>query len=209
MLGADTLILLSDIDGLYTADPRQSQDAKHIPLITELSADILSMGGGINQSVQMGSGGMATKLLAAQIANEAGCHMCVMDGTAAHPIKRLKQGAKSSWFQAKDSPLNARRHWIKASLKPNGSIEIDAGAATALGNGKSLLAAGISSVSGEFNKGDAVKIIFSGREIARGLSAYSATDVAKIQGLKSGDITTALGYYNGDAVIHRDNMVDM
>ena len=209
MLEADTLVLLSDIDGLYTDDPRQNPDAEHIPLIAELDANILAMGGGINQSVQLGSGGMATKLLAAQIAIAAGCHMWVMDGTSLNPLKRLMQGAKASWFQAKDNPLNARRHWIKASLQPLGTIEIDAGAAKALGHGKSLLAAGITAVSGAFNKGDAVKIVFSGREIARGLSAYSAADVKKIQRLKSDEITTALGYYNGDAVIHRDNMVDM
>jgi len=209
MLGADTLILLSDIDGLYTQDPRKDDTAQHIPIIETLNADILSMGGGINQTAQMGSGGMATKLLAAQIAVDAGCHMCVMNGTDLHPLKRLKTGAKTSWFKAQNSPVNARRQWIKASLKPTGQLNVDFGAKRALAQGKSLLAAGITQVSGDFSKGDAVQIMSDGLEIARGISAYHAKDIVKIQGLKSGDIATALGYYNGDAVIHRDNMVDM
>lgn len=210
MLGADTLILLSDIDGLYNDDPRKNPNAEHLPVISDLTDDILAMGGGVNMDAQVGSGGMATKLLAAQICVNAGCHMCVMDGQASHPLTRLQYGAKASWFKARENPERARRQWIKGSLKPKGQLHVDAGAATALQNDKSLLAAGITQIAGDFRKGDAVSVIDkTGQEIARGLSAYDAVEATKIIGLKSEDIAAALGYNNNAVVVHRDNLVMM
>ena len=208
MLGADTLILLSDIDGLYTADPRSDEAAKHLPVIKALTDDIMSMGGGVNTKAAVGSGGMATKLAAAKIATQAGCRMCIMDGRAESPLTRLKNGERCSWFEAESNPKKARSQWIGGTLKPSGTLVIDAGAAKALTQGKSLLAAGVTELTGSFSKGDAVSICNdSGLEIARGLVAYDAQDAAQILGLKSGDIAARLGYDNGAALIHRDNLV--
>lgn len=208
MLGADTLILLSDIDGLYTADPRSNEAAQHLPIITELTDSIMAMGGGVNIEAAMGSGGMATKLAAAKIATQAGCQMCIMDGRANSPLTRLKNGERSSWFEAASNPKKARSQWIGGTLKPHGTLTIDTGAANALTHGKSLLAAGVIKLSGDFNKGDAVSVCNqTGTELARGLIAYDAADAAKILGLKSGDISDVLGYDNGAALIHRDNLV--
>ena len=208
MLGADTLILLSDIDGLYTADPRSNEAAQHLPIITELTDSIMAMGGGVNIEAAMGSGGMATKLAAAKIATQAGCQMCIMDGRANSPLTRLKNGERSSWFEAASNPKKARSQWIGGTLKPHGTLTIDTGAANALTHGKSLLAAGVIKLSGDFNKGDAVSVCNeTGTELARGLIAYDAADAYKILGLKSGDISDVLGYDNGAALIHRDNLV--
>ncbi len=208
MLGADTLILLSDIDGLYTADPRSDDTAQHLAHIVELTDDVMDMGGGVNQSAAVGSGGMATKLAAAKIATQAGCRMCIMDGREEHPLKRLQDGEKCSWFEAASNPKKARHQWIAGTLKPHGSLTIDAGAANALTQGKSLLAAGVISLSGDFNKGDAVSICDNaGTELGRGLISYDADEAVKILGLNSSDIFKTLGYDNGAALIHRDNLV--
>ena len=208
MLGADTLILLSDIDGLYTADPRLDPAARHLPVITQLTNEVMAMGGGINAQASLGSGGMATKLAAAKIATQAGCRMCILDGRANNPLSRLGHGTKASWFEAEDNPKKARRQWIGGTLKPNGTLKIDAGAAKALTQGKSLLAAGVTALSGDFEKGDAISICGEdGSELARGLIAYDAADAVRILGLKSGDISAVLGYDNGAALIHRDNLV--
>ena len=208
MLSADTLILLSDIDGLYTADPRSDEAAKHLPVITALTDDIMSMGGGVNTKAAVGSGGMATKLAAAKIATQAGCRMCIMDGRGESPLLRLKNGERCSWFEAESNPKKARSQWIGGTLKPRGSLIIDAGAAKALSKGKSLLAAGVTTVSGDFSKGDAVSVCDeTGTELARGLIAYDVAEAAKILGLKSSDIARKLGYDNGSALIHRDNLV--
>ena len=208
MLSADTLILLSDIDGLYTADPRSNRNAEHLPIITELTDKIMAMGGGVNIEAALGSGGMATKLAAAKIATQAGCRMCIMDGRADSPLTRLKNGERCSWFEAESNPKKARSQWIGGTLKPHGSLTIDAAAANALTHGKSLLAAGVIKLSGNFNKGDAVSVRNkTGTELARGLIAYDAADAVKILGLKSSDISDVLGYNNGAALIHRDNLV--
>ena len=208
MLGADTLILLSDIDGLYTADPRTDSAAQHLPFITDLTDDIMAMGGGVNAQAAVGSGGMATKLAAAKIATQAGCRMCIMDGRAEHPLSRLQNGESCSWFSAQSNPKKARQQWISGALKPRGTLTIDAGAAKALTQGKSLLAAGVTALSGAFSKGDAVSICDeAGTALARGLIAYDATDAVQILRLKSGDIAAVLGYDNGAALIHRDNLV--
>ena len=208
MLGADTLILLSDIDGLYTADPRNDKSAKHLPSIEELTDEIMAMGGGINAQAAVGSGGMATKLAAAKVAVQAGCAMCIMDGRENKPLTRLANGERCSWFSAQNNPKKARRQWIGGTLKPSGSLIVDTGAAKALTQGNSLLAAGVTKLEGDFRKGDAVAVLtLEGEELARGLVSYDASDAVKILGLKSKDILAVLGYDNGAALIHRDNLV--
>lgn len=210
MLGADTLILLSDIDGLYTEDPRMNTDAEHLAKITEITADIIAMGGGVNTDAALGSGGMVTKIAAAKVATQAGCRMAIMDGRADNPLTRLMHGESCTWFEAHDNPRKARHQWISGALKPRGMLTVDAGAAKALTQGKSLLAAGVTGLSGQFTKGDAVTVMTQdGAEIARGLIAYDAAEALKILGLKSGDIAATLGYDNGAALIHRDNLVMM
>jgi len=181
MIGADLLILLSDIDGLYTADPRNDSSASHIPVISDLTDDIIAMGGASNAAAGVGTGGMTTKLAAAQIATQAGCDMIICDGRAVGALGRLAAGEKHSLFKAK--------------------------AQNALINGNSLLPAGITSVSGAFEKGDAVSIFANGAEIARGLVAYDLHDADRIKGLKSAEIKAILGYENGAALVHRDNLV--
>jgi len=208
MIGADTLILLSDIDGLYSADPRHNKDAKHIPIVDTITPEIMAMGGAANADSGLGSGGMATKLAAAQIATQAGCHMCIMDGRALNPIKHLKQGETSTWFKAAQNPKDARRQWIGGHLNIKGSVTIDKGAETALRNGKSLLAVGITQSDGTYDKGDTIIVKTSdGLEIARGIASYSAVDTKQILGLNSSKISEILGYDYGLPVIHRDNMV--
>lgn len=208
MLGADTLILLSDIDGLYTADPRLDETAQHLPVITKLTDDIMAMGGGVNAQAAIGSGGMATKLAAAKIATQAGCRMCIMDGRANGALQRLKNGERTTWFAPESNPKKARSQWIGGTLKPKGKLTVDAGAAKALTQGKSLLAAGVTRLFGDFSKGDAVSICNeAGSEVARGLIAYDAAEASQILGLKSSDISAKLGYNNGAALIHRDNLV--
>lgn len=208
MIGADTLILLSDIDGLYTADPRRDSQAKHIGIIEALTAEIIDMAGGANNDAGMGSGGMKTKLAAAQIATQAGCDMCIMNGHAEHPITRLLQGETSTWFKATRNPRDARRQWIGGHLNAKGTITIDLGAQSALKSGKSLLAVGITAVSGSFDKGDTVLVMASDNtEVARGIISYSAQDTHKIVGKNSSQIAQILGYDYGLPVIHRDNLV--
>ena len=208
MLGADGLILLSDIDGLYTADPRQNPKAQHIPFVEDLTDDIIAMGSGANASAAVGTGGMATKLAAAKIATLAGCDMIICDGRAPGALKALSQGAKFTLFKASNNPKNARAQWIAGALKPTGKLHLDEGACTALRRGKSLLAAGVTRVSGAFAKGDALSLLdANGQEIARGLVAYDAKDAARIIGTNSADIEKILGYNNGTALIHRDNLV--
>jgi glutamate 5-kinase len=208
MMSADTLILLSDIDGLYTDDPRVNQTAAHIPIIDEISEDIMQMGGDANSSAGLGSGGMATKLLAAQIATGAGCHMAVMDGRAPAPLSRLRSGDMASWFRAATTPKNARQQWIAGTLKPSGDIWIDDGARTALSQGKSLLAAGVTAISGPFEKGDCVKILCAnGTSCGLGLIAYDAVETQKIIGKRSEDAAKALSYDKISPLIHRDNLI--
>ena len=208
MLSADTLILLSDIDGLYTQDPRNNPDAKHINVIEKLSDEIMKMGGSANQASGVGTGGMATKLLAAQIAHGAGCHMAIMDGRDPSPLSRLARGAKATWFKATISPKNARDQWISGTINPRGTITIDEGARAALNNGKSLLAAGVIAVEGEFEKGDTVSIMNSMGEICgHGLVAYDSVEARTIMGQKSQDAALSLGYDKVHPIIHRDNLV--
>ncbi|WP_427451444.1 glutamate 5-kinase [Litorimonas sp. WD9-15] len=207
MIGADMLILLSDIDGLYTADPRKDAGAKHLPVITSLTDEIKAMGGEPNAATGMGTGGMATKLAAADIATSAGSDMVICDGREPGALAKLWSGGRHSLFKAKDNPRKARAQWIGGTLKPCGCVTIDKGALKALRDGSSLLPAGVTSVSGTFEKGDAVSILSDGQEIARGLIAYDHPQADRIKGLKSGEISAVLGYENGAALIHRDNLV--
>ena len=208
MVDVDLLILLSDIDGLYDTDPNTNPNAAHIPIIKELTLKIMAMGGNANRLRGTGTGGMETKLQAAKIAMNAGYNLVIAKGTSAYPLSALgKPSVKSSWFIAPASTHAAKKQWIAGSLKPKGSLTIDGGAITALGNGSSLLAAGLKSIGGNFEKGDAVIIKDTkGNEIGRGLVGYSAPEAALIIGLNTKDISRVLGYNTSAALIHRDNM---
>ena len=204
MIGADLLILLSDVDGLYTNDPRKTADAQHIPEVEQITNDIFAMGGEANAASGVVSGGMATKLMAAKICVSAGCDMIICDGHAEGPLQRLQDGAKHTLFKSSQSPKSARAQWIASSLSTSGRLVIDPGAEAALQNGRSLLAVGLSSITGEFGKGDTVGILNqAGQELARGLSAYDSRDLKGICGLRSEEIT----HPAGPVVIHRDNLV--
>jgi glutamate 5-kinase len=212
MLGADVLVLLSDIDGLYDADPRSNPGAKHIGEVLRLTPEIVAMAGGANASAGVGSGGMATKLDAARIAMTAGCSTLITLGANttpdAGPIAAHAGGARGTWFLAEVSPETARKQWLAGALRPTGSVRIDAGAAKALKSGKSLLAAGVTAVAGRFERGDAVNVIdLDGATIARGVSAYSSEDAVKLIGRKSDEFEAILGYRGRPALIHVDDMV--
>jgi glutamate 5-kinase len=206
MAGADVLVLLSDIDGLYDADPKAVPDARLVPEVRGVTAAIEAMAGKARPGDS--SGGMVTKLMAARIALAGGCHMVIADGRASRPLARLADGARCTWFVAEGSPRAARKQWIAGSLEPAGALVVDAGAARALSGGKSLLPAGVTEVSGAFERGDAVRVRDAeGREIARGLVAYGAADARRIAGYKSRDIEGLLGYRGREEMIHRDDLV--
>jgi glutamate 5-kinase len=206
MVSAECLVLLSDVDGLYTADPRRDANARYVEEVTELTRDVLEMAGGPGSS--HGSGGMRTKLEAARIAIGAGCRMCIATGRVARPISVLLQGGKATWFLPSATPGAARKQWIAGRLKPKGALRVDAGAERALTAGRSLLPAGVTAVDGPFGRGDAVSVVAAdGREIARGLTAYPADEAAQITGRRSNEIQEILGYSAGDEIIHRDDLV--
>ena len=206
MISADTLVLLSDIDGLYTADPRKDKSATHIAEITEMTSDIESMAG--EAPTGYSSGGMVTKLAAAHIAMSAGCRMAIADGRRMNPLQAILDGGTCSWFLPASEPKTARKRWIAGSLKPTGTMVVDAGALAALKSGRSLLPAGIIKVEGKFERGDAVVVADAeGNEVARGLVAYSARDAKHIMGHKSREIADLLGYHGRDEMIHRDDLV--
>ena len=205
---ADLLILLSDVDGLYTADPRRDPNAAHLPLIETLSPDILAMGGGANAEAGVGTGGMATKLAAAQIARSAGCATIIASGQTLSPLSAIRDGARATLIAAPDGPMAAYKQWIAGSLSPTGTLTLDAGAVTALKAGKSLLPAGVTAVSGGFEKGDCVRLIDpDGRAVGVGLAAYAADEAARLRGRRSDEIETLLGYRGASVLIHRDDMV--
>ena len=205
MISADCLVLLSDIDGLYTADPKANPDARFIREVTDLNDDILAMAS--KTKTDVGRGGMETKLKAAQIAMAAGCNMFITSGTIAHPLKSMQEGANFTCFIARDTPRSARKKWIAAGLSSSGRLTIDAGAEKALKSGKSLLPAGVTQVEGEFQRGDLVTVVNTADiELGRGLVAYSSDDAARIIGHKSGEITEILGYSGRDEMIHRDEL---
>ncbi|MDE2390578.1 MAG: glutamate 5-kinase [Rhodospirillales bacterium] len=206
MVQADALVLLSDIDGLYTADPRKDPEAAHIPVVETLTPEIMAMGG--EPPPGYSSGGMRTKLVAAQIATQAGCAMAIAIGNRENPIAAVAAGAKCTWFLPAPEGRSARKNWIAGHLAPAGTLTIDDGAARALAKGSSLLPAGIRGVSGEFERGDPVDVLtLEGSRIARGLVTYSSADTATIAGHRSEDFETLLGYRGRDEVIHRDDMV--
>ncbi len=205
---ADLLVLLSDIDGLYTADPRRDPAAAHLPLVESLGPDILAMAGGANAATGVGTGGMATKLAAAQIARSAGCSTVIASGLTPHPLKAVADGARATLIAAPDEPMQAYKQWIAGSLAPAGTLALDAGAAQALRNGKSLLPSGITAVQGGFEKGDCVRLNGpDGVRLGVGLAAYPAEDLARIRGRRSDEIETVLGYRGPTAAVHRDDMV--
>jgi glutamate 5-kinase len=206
MAGADCLVLLSDVDGLYTADPTRDPAARHLPEVTAITAEIEAMAGGSASDV--GSGGMTTKLLAGKIAVAAGCHMCIAIGREQRPLRRIEAGARCTWFVAQASPKTVRKQWIAGLLKPAGTLHVDAGAARALRGGKSLLPAGVTRIEGRFERGDAVAVRDAdGVEIARGLSAYSSDDARRAAGRRSQELEAILGYRGRDEIIHRDDLV--
>ena len=205
-ISADCLVLLSDVDGLYTSDPRKNPKAEFVNKVLQITPQIEAMAGGVGS--QSGSGGMATKLAAARIALNAGCTMCIADGNALHPLRRIEEGARCTWFLSGSSPSNVRKQWIAGTLRPAGALTIDAGAVTALASGKSLLPAGVIKSLGRFERGDTVSVLApDGREIGRGICAYSDTDAARIMGRKSSEIEAILGYRGRDEMIHRDDLV--
>ncbi len=205
MMEADLLVLLSDVDGLYSADPSRDAGARHIPDVAAITTEIEVMAGGSVSG--MGRGGMASKLAAAKIATAAGCGVVIALGKTDHPIAALDAGARATRFHASGTPAAARKRWIAGVLKPEGTLIIDAGAARALSDGRSLLPAGIRQIDGRFERGDAVLVRDQeGREIARGLAAYGAADAERIAGRRTVEIEAILGYRGRDEMIHRDDL---
>ena len=207
MTGSDLLVLLSDVDGLYTSDPRRDPAARRLDLIETLTPEIEAMAGGANAEAGVGSGGMATKLIAARIAQHAGCATLITLGDRPAPLQAIEAGAPCTFIAPATSPAAAYKSWIAGTLAPQGALTVDAGAAAALTRGKSLLPAGVRAVEGRFEKGDAVVVLDpAGREIARGLCRYDAADAARIMGLRSDAIEAELGYTSGPTVIHADDL---
>jgi glutamate 5-kinase len=205
MIGADVLVLLSDVDGLYSADPRRDPAARHIPRVERLTPEIEAMAGGASAR-GVGTGGMTTKLAAARIASAAGCATVITLGARPSPLAALEAGERATVIEASTTPAAAYKGWIAGSLAPAGTLVVDEGAAAAVRKGKSLLAAGVRQVEGRFDKGDAVVIrAEAGAEIARGLTRYDAADAARICGLKSEAIEPVLGYTAGP-VVHADDL---
>jgi glutamate 5-kinase len=206
MVGADQLILLSDIDGLYTDDPKRNPDAAHLPVVESLTAEIDAMGG--EPPPGYSSGGMRTKLVAARIATQAGCAMAIARGDVEQPLAALEGGARCTWFLPIPEGRSARKRWIAGSLSPLGTLTVDAGAIRALRAGRSLLPAGVRAVTGTFDRGDAVLVAGpDGAALARGLSAYASSDAERIAGHRSDRIETILGWRGRDEMIHRDDLV--
>lgn len=212
MVSADTLVLLSDIDGLYTADPRKDPHARLIDVVPSITADIEAMAD--EPPPGFSSGGMVTKIMAARIATAAGCRMCIALGRVLRPLSGLmvpasEGGAKCTWFLPQTTPFSARKKWIAGHVDVHGTLHIDQGALLALQRGKSLLPAGVTAIEGTFDRGDVVVVKApDGREVARGLCAYSSFDANKIRGHQSGEIDRILGEQGGrDVLVHRDDLV--
>jgi len=208
MAGADCLVLLSDVEGLYSADPNREPGARFIHEVPQITPEIEAMAG--RSASQVGSGGMAAKIAAARIAVAAGCHMCIAAGVHRHPLRRIEEGADCTWFVPSATPAAARKQWIAGTLRPAGALTIDAGARRALLEGRSLLPAGVTAARGRFDRGDTVSVLAAdGAEIARGIVAYSDVDAARIMGRKSSQIADILGFRGRDEMIHRDDLVLM
>ena len=209
MISADCLILLSDVDGLYTAPPGSADDAQHLPIIEEITPEIEAMAGDVQGDLAgLSRGGMITKVAAAKIAVTSGTHMIIASGKIFNPLQTLLDDGKCSWFQAHSDPITARKSWIAGSLATNGRIVIDDGAAAALQSGNSLLPAGVVGVSGEFDRGDTILIMsVNDDELGCGLSAYCKSDADQIMGRQSREISDILGFEGRAWLIHRDDMV--
>jgi glutamate 5-kinase len=206
MVQADQLVLLSDIDGLYTADPRRDPAAAHIPVVEAVTAEIEAMGG--EPPPGYSSGGMRTKLAAARIAAGAGCAMAIAIGDVANPLRRLAEGARCTWFLPAPDGHSARKRFILGTLQPAGSFTLDAGAVRALRQGRSLLPAGVRGMAGNFERGDVIDVLGpDGARLGRGLTAYGSADAARIIGHRSGEISDILGWRGRDELIHRDDLV--
>jgi len=205
---ADSLILLSDVEGLYTTNPKINKNAKLIKEIKNIDKNIEQIS---TKSVgEHGTGGMKTKIDAAKICQLSGCIMAIANGLPLRPIKKIIEKNNCTWFLPKISKLDARKKWIISSISPKGQLIIDDGAKEALTKGKSLLAAGIKKVLGKFNKGDHIKIIDKDyKEFARGLSSFSSDEVLKIMGHHSNKIQDLLGYISKSEVVHKDDMVEI
>ncbi|WP_046867682.1 glutamate 5-kinase [Microvirga massiliensis] len=205
MIGADLLVLFSDVDGLYTAPPAMDPQARHLPVVERITPAIEAMAGGA--ASELSRGGMRTKIEAAKIATAGGTHMVIADGRVKNPLRRVAEGARCTWFQTPSNPATARKTWIAGSLEPRGVLQIDDGAARALRKGASLLPVGVRRIEGSFARGDAVVIRDARGELARGLVAYDAEDAARIIGRASREIENLLGYHGRTAMVHRDDMV--
>ncbi len=203
---ADGLILLSDVDGLYTADPRLDPKAKHIPVVREFGDALFDMAGSTSSNI--GSGGMKTKLQAARIATHAGCSTIITRGNMLRPLQALADGGTCTLFSGDGTPQSARKQWLAGMLDVCGEVQLDAGAVAALNNGKSLLPVGVIAVAGQFRQGDAVILRdAAGAELGRGLAAYASDEAELIKGCRSEHISSKLGYRGRDVMIHRDDLV--
>jgi glutamate 5-kinase len=206
MISADCLVLLSDVDGLYTAPPGTSSDARRLDVVENITPEIEAMAGDVGS--ELSRGGMVTKIEAAKIARSAGTNMVIALGGELNPIAQLDKDGPCTWFVAPSDPVTARKRWIAGQLEPRGSVVVDLGAERALGVGKSLLPAGVTSVVGQFGRGDMLRILAKdGRELGRGLVAYNQEDAVRIIGRKSGDIADILGYRGRVELIHRDDLI--
>lgn len=204
-VGADQLILLSDVDGFYSANPKEDPTATRFDLVAQITPAIEAMAG--DPISGMSKGGMKTKLMAAKTAVAGGCAMAIMEGSVLRPLKALAEGAHRTWFVAGADPQLARKRWIGA-MKPRGEVTVDAGAVAALRDGKSLLPAGVRAVTGSFGRGDPVAIIGpDGAALGKGLVRYTAAEAKAIAGHKTAEIEAILGYAGRSALIHRDDMV--
>jgi glutamate 5-kinase len=205
MVSADCLVLLSDVDGLYTAPPGSKQAGKRLDVVTAITSDIEAMAG--DAGTELSKGGMKTKIEAAKVAIGAGTHMVIASGKIENPLQAIADGAACTWFLASSDPVTAKKRWIAGQLEPKGHIYVDAGAEKALAAGKSLLPAGVARIEGSFDRGDAVVIRSSdGRELGRGLISYAKVDAERIIGKKSSEIAAILGVSRCDELIHRDDM---
>jgi glutamate 5-kinase len=210
MVSADLLILLSDVDGLYTAPPGGADEAAkaatHLPRVERITAEIEAMAGAAGSDLSRG--GMQTKIEAAKIATSAGTHMVIASGRRDHPLDAIAKGGRCTWFLAAGNPITARKKWIAGSLEPKGTLSIDAGAVAALRRGNSLLPVGVTRIEGDFARGDALIIRGpDGAEIGRGLSAYDAEEAQKIRGRVTAEIEPILGYGGRGVMVHRDDLV--
>jgi len=206
MVMADGLVLLSDVDGFYTADPAKHPDAEHIATVAKISDEMFAMAGEARS--EFGRGGMATKLQAARIATRAGCSTIVASGTVERPLRALASGGKCTVFNAAGTPAAARKQWLAGILEVRGELRMDPGAATALANGSSLLPVGLVEIVGDFRRGDVVTLAgANGEELGRGLAAYPSDEAAEIIGCRSAQIEPKLGYRGRTVMVHRDDLV--